>query len=116
MAVSGNQSRHAPAARHHSGGLPRRGSLGRDHQTRYAAYLCSPGSARHIATHLLENGTEARAIQVLLGHSRIDTTARYIAVMPRSIGRIVSPLDQVPEPAPANKRGRPRKTKTETAD
>ena len=48
---------------------------------------------RHsFATHLLERGTDIRIIQALLGHAKLDATARYTRVATGMIASIESPL------------------------
>jgi hypothetical protein len=63
-------------------------------------------SLRHsFATHLLERGTDIRVIQALLGHAKLDATARYTRVATAMISAVESPLDLLSEP-----RRKPNKT------
>jgi site-specific recombinase XerD len=67
------------------------------HETAEAAGIRKPvtlHSLRHsFATHLLDRGTDIRIIQALLGHHKLDTTARYTRVATGMIASIESPLD-----------------------
>jgi len=56
----------------------------------------NPRSLRHsFATHLLEQGTDIRLIQAVLGHVKLDTTARYTRVATARIAAIESPISRV---------------------
>ena len=68
-----------------------------------AADIRKPGltlhSLRHsFATHLLERGTDIRIIQALLGHDKLETTARYTRVATGMISAVESPLTQLSQP------------------
>ena len=61
---------------------------------------------RHsFATHLLEDDTNIRTIQALLGHTKLETTARYAHVATGMISAVESPLDRLRR----SKGNRPRK-------
>ena len=51
---------------------------------------------RHsFATHLLEQKVDIRVIQVMLGHKKLETTARYVQVATEILREVVSPLEAI---------------------
>jgi integrase/recombinase XerD len=56
----------------------------------------TPHTLRHsFATHLFEDKTDVRLIQVLLGHAKLDTTQLYTRVATNVIRSVMSPLDRL---------------------
>lgn len=72
---------------------------------------------RHsFATHLLERGADIRIIQAILGHDKLDTTARYTRVATGMIANIKSPLDLLSQPRKKPKKNPDKKPATNEND
>jgi site-specific recombinase XerD len=69
------------------------------HRTCKISKPITPHSLRHaFAVHLLEQGSDVRTIQLLLGHRSLATTAKYLRIATSKVCSTSSPLDLLPRP------------------
>jgi integrase/recombinase XerD len=77
------------------------GACRKAHHTCKISKPITPHSLRHaFAVHLLEQGTDVRTIQLLLGHRSLATTAKYLRIATSKVCSTTSPLDLLPHPIP----------------
>lgn len=62
---------------------------------------CSPHTLRHsFATHLMENGTDIRTIQMILGHAHLEHTTVYLHLSQRHLHAVTNPVETIAVPSP----------------
>jgi site-specific recombinase XerD len=75
-----------------------RQALSKAAQAAWIEKRVTPHVLRHsFATHLLEQGSDIHVVSALLGHEKLQTTARYARVTRKLVRQTPSPLDLLPQ-------------------